>query len=140
MCFQVVDCKSHPYRNLEGLFITQQQMPFIRGIESLDQEPHVYFTITKKSKSSIITIQCMLPTRSFDLISIVNPKILSKIQTQNICHHECEKYADMQRSCFRNAVRFLQDALGTSYVKGFRLSKVRRKFSNTNYDCSNLFS
>jgi hypothetical protein len=113
------------------LFVTFEQMPFIRGIKSLDQEPHVYFTITKKSKSSIITIQCMLPTRSFDLIPVVNPRILSKIKTQNICLHECEKYADMQRSCFRNAVRFLQDALGTSYGKEFRLSKVWGKFSNT---------
>ena len=107
------------------MFVTFQQMPFIRGIESLDHEPHVNFSITKQSKSGNIAIQCMLPTRSFDLISVINPRILSKIKTQNICLHKCEKYTDMQRSCFRNAVKFLQDALGTSYVKGFRLSKVR---------------
>ena len=96
--------------------------------------------ITKKSKGSIIAIQCMLPTRSFDLISVVNPRIFAKIKTQNICYLECEKYTDMQRSCFRNAVKFLQDALGTSYVKGFRISKVRDIIFNYYYVSSNLDS
>ena len=100
-------------------------MPFIRGIKSLDHEPHIIFTTTKTSRSGNIAIQCMLPTRSFDLISVVNPRMLTKIKTQSICYLECEKYTDMQRSCFRNAVKFLQDAFGTNYVKGFRISKVR---------------
>ena len=100
-------------------------MPFIRGIESLELETHINFTTTKKSKSGNIAIQCMLPTRSFDLISVVHPRILAKIKTRNICYLECEKYTDMQRSCSRNAIKFLQDALGANYVKGFRISKVR---------------
>ena len=86
----------------------------------LHQE-HEFFSLF--DLNSNVSTNCLLPTRVFQNILLLFPKILSKMRRKKSLVLNIEDYSVLERAAFRNAEKFLKSTLRLQY-KPFRLSKV----------------
>lgn len=84
-------------------------------------QEHEFFTIFDTQKK--ISINCLLPTRVLEDILLLAPSILTKMRRQNSIVLNIEDYSVLEKSTFRNAVKFLKTVLSLNY-KPFRFNKV----------------
>ena len=86
----------------------------------LHQE-HKFFTLF--DLNSNVSTNCLLPTRVFQDVLLLSPKLLSKKSRQKSLVLDIENYSILERAAFRNAENFLKSTLRLNYTP-FRLSKA----------------
>ena len=84
-------------------------------------QEHEFFIIFDSQKK--ISINCLLPTRVFPDIALLAPSILTKMNRKNSIVLNIEDYSVLEKSAFRNAVKFLKTVLSLNY-RPFRFNKV----------------
>jgi hypothetical protein len=84
-------------------------------------QEHELFTLF--DLNSNVSTYCLLPTRVFQSILLLFPKILPKMRRQKSLVLNIEDDSGFEMAVFRNAEKFLKSALRFVY-KPFRLSKV----------------
>ncbi len=85
-------------------------------------QEHDYFTVFDNRNR--IAINCLLPTRVLQDIFTLSPKILSRMKRVTCEVINIEDYSAVEKSAFKQAVKFLQYLLPRLHFKPFRLSKV----------------
>ncbi len=82
---------------------------------------HEVFSIFDSEKD--VAINCLLPTRVLQDILLLAPKLLNKTSRKKSVVLNIEDYSVLEKSSFKNAVKFLKTVLNLRY-KPFRLNKV----------------
>jgi hypothetical protein len=90
-------------------------------IDFILHQGHEVFSIFDSEKN--VAINFLLPTRVFQDILLLAPKLLTKMRRKNSLVLNIEDYSVLEKSTFNNALKFLKTVLNLRY-KPFRLNKV----------------